>query len=267
MGFKDILVHVDSTVASTARVWISLALARRCSARVIGLHVIPNPDVPSYFKPSHIERIASLYRESAYEAAMMAESQFRKDVKDAGVETKLQLAEGDTARSLAEHGRFADLLVVGQDDTENPPIIEPYSLPQKVVVIPVGPIPTSVGQRILVAWDGSREAARAVHDSLPLLRQAGQISLLAVDPNGQGHIGSGANSAAMVAHLERHGIAAELVTTPPGERSITEILLARFGEVGADLLVMGAFGHSRLKEFLLGGVTYDLLQKLPAPRS
>jgi hypothetical protein len=59
--------------------------------------VIPNPDVPSYFKPSHIERIASLYRESAHEAAMMAESQFRKDVKDAGVETKLQLAEGDEA--------------------------------------------------------------------------------------------------------------------------------------------------------------------------
>ena len=273
MGFKDILVHVDLTVASTTRVWVSLALARRFSARVVGLHVVPNPDVPSYFKPSQIERIASLYRGSAHEAAIMAESQFRKDVKDAGVETKLQLAEGDIARNLAEHGRFADLLVVGQDDTENPSIIEPFLLPQTVVmtsgipvlVIPIRPIPTSVGQRILIAWDGSREAARAVHDLLPLLRQAGQISLLAVDPTGQRHIGSGANLAAMVAHLERHGIAAEPVTTPLGERSITEILLARFGEVGADLLVMGAFGHSRLKEFLLGGVTYDLLQKLSAP--
>jgi hypothetical protein len=89
MGFKDILVHVDSTVASTTRVWVSLALARRCSARVIGLHVTPNPDVPPYFKPSHIERIASFYKESAHKAAIMAESQFRKDVKDAGVETKL----------------------------------------------------------------------------------------------------------------------------------------------------------------------------------
>jgi nucleotide-binding universal stress UspA family protein len=189
------------------------------------------------------------------------------------VETQLQVAEGDIACSLADHGRFADLLVVGQDDTENPPIIEPFLLPQKVLmtsgipvlVVPIVTIPTSVGQRILVAWDGSREAARAVHDSLPLLRQAGQVSLLAVNPNEQGHIGSGANPAAMAAHLERHGITAELMETLSGEKSVMEILFASIAEVGADLLVMGAFGHSRLKEFLFGGVTYDLLQKLPVP--
>jgi nucleotide-binding universal stress UspA family protein len=134
-----------------------------------------------------------------------------------------------------------------------------------VLVVPIGPIPTSVGQRILVAWYGSHEAARAVHDSLPLLRQAGQVSLLAVNSNEQGHIGSGANPAAMAAHLERHCITAELIETHSGEKSVMEILLARIAEVGADLLVMGAFGHSRLKEFLFGGVTYDLLQKLPVP--
>jgi hypothetical protein len=169
MGFKDIVVHVDSTIASTTRVWVSLALARRWSARVIGLHVIPNLPTPPHFTPSHAERISSLYRESAREAAIMAESQFRKDIKDADVETQWRSVEGDIARGLAEHGRFADLLIVGQGDTENPPMLEPFLLPQKVVMesgIPVLVIPTapikafSIGQRILVSWDGSREAAQ-----------------------------------------------------------------------------------------------------------
>lgn len=273
MGFKDILVHVDSSAASTNRVSVSLALGRRFSARVVGLHVTPNPDVPPYFKPSHAERITKLYKESADEAAAMAESQFRKDVKDTGVETQWELAQGDIARGLAEHGRLADLLIVGQDDTENPSFVEPFLLSQKVVsqsdgpvlVIPIGPIPPSVGQNILVAWDGSREAARAVRDSLPLLRQAGQVSLLTIDPHSRGYIRSGTNPAAMAAHLERHGIKAETIETLSDERNVTEVLLARIVEVGADLLVMGAFGHSRLKEFLLGGVTYDLLLKLPVP--
>ena len=183
MRFKEILVHVNSTVASTSRVWLSLAIPRRCGSRVIGLHAIQNPDVPQYFKPSEAERVANLYMESAREAATMAESQFRRDVKDAGVETEWRSADGDVARGLAEHGRFADLIVVGQDDTENPSIIEPFLLPQKVVmasgmpvlVIPVGPTQPNFGQRILVAWDGSREAARAVHDSLPLFQQASQL--------------------------------------------------------------------------------------------
>jgi nucleotide-binding universal stress UspA family protein len=273
MGFKDILVHVDSTAASTARVWVSLALARRSNARVVGLHVTPNPHVPLYFKPSHAERIAKLYKESADEAAVLAEIQFRKDVKDAGVETQWELAQGDIARGLAEHGCLADLLVVGQDDTENPRIIEPFLLSQKVVmqsgvpvlVIPICPFPPSVGQNILVAWDGSHEAARAVRDSLPLLRQAGHVSLLAIDPHGQSYIRSGADPATMAAHLERHGIKAETMETVSEQKTVTDVLLARIAEVGADLLVMGAFGHSRLKEFLLGGVTYDLLLKLPVP--
>jgi nucleotide-binding universal stress UspA family protein len=273
MGFKEILVHVDSTVVSTNRVWLSLAIARRCGSRVIGLHVIQNPDVPPYLKPSEAERIACLYIESAREAATIAESQFLRDVKDAGVETKWRSANGEVARSLAEQGRFVDLIVVGQDDTENPSIIEPFLLPQNVVmasgrpvlVVPVGPGLPSFGQRILIAWDGSREAARAVHDSLPLLQQASEVTLLAIDPTRQGQIGSGADPAAMARHLERHGISAKIMEKPSGDRSITEVLLASIAEIGADLLVMGAYGHLRLKEFLFGGVTYDLLQKLPLP--
>jgi nucleotide-binding universal stress UspA family protein len=273
MGFKDILVHVDSTAASTRRVWASLDLARPSGARVVGLHVAPNIEVPSYFKPSHAERITKLYKDSVAEAAAIAEAQFRKDVQDAGVETQWELAHGDIVRRLTERARFADLLVVGKDDAENPSFIEPYLLSQNVVmqssapvlVLPMDRIPSSIGHNIVIAWDGSYEVARTVRDSLPLLQQEGQVLILTIDPNEEEHRRIGIDAPAMAAHLGRHGIEAETLEALSERKTVTEVLLACVADVGADLLLTGAFGHSRLKEFLLGGVTYDLLLKLPVP--
>ena len=273
MGFKDILVHVNSTTASAIRLRLALVLARRFGARLSGLHVIPDPDVPPYFKPSAVKRIAEIYRESAREAALLAEAHFGEATKEADIVTAWQSVEGDMARVLAERARFADLLLLGQHDTENPPTISAFSLPEKVVVdagTPILVVPTrgtydDIGRHVLVTWDGSREAARTLRDAMPLLQAAERVSLLAVDPDRQGHIHSGANAPEVAAHLARHGVPTEATEISSGEKSVTEVFMAHLAKLGADLLVMGAYGRPRLLEFMLGGTTQDLLDRTTVP--
>ena len=273
MAFKDILIHVDSTPASALRLGLGLTLARRFGARITGLHIVPDPEVPPYFKPSAVERIAEIYRENAGEAARLAETNFREATKNADVVIAWRSISGDLTRLLAEQARFSDLLLLGQYDTENPPTISAFLLPEKVVVdagTPILVVPTrqafdDIGQHVLVTWDGSRESARAIHDAIPLLRTAKRVSLLAVDPDRQGHVRSGANAAEIVAHLSRHGITTAAMEFPSGAENITEVLLAHVAESGADLLVMGAYGHPRLVEFMLGGITQNLLGRVSVP--
>jgi nucleotide-binding universal stress UspA family protein len=274
MGFKDILVHIDSTHASAVRLRLGLALARRFGARLSGLHVVPDPDVPPYFKPSAVEHVVKIYRERALEAAALAEINFREATKKAiDIVTVWHSVEGDMARLLAERARFADLLLLGQADTENPPTISAFSLREKVVVnagTPVLVVPTSavsddIGRHVLVTWDSSREAARAVHDAMPLLQTAKRVSLLVVDPDRQGHFHLTANAAEAAAHLARHGVPTEPTEIPSAGQSVADVLLAHVTNLGADLLVMGAYGHPRLLEFVLGGTTQDLLDRAAVP--
>lgn len=273
MGFKDVLVHVDSTAASDIRLRLAISLARRFGARLSGLHITPDPDVPPYFKPSAVARIAKLYRQGAREAALLSEAQFREATKDSDVVAVWQSVEGDIAAMLAGRARFSDLLVLGQYDTENPPTIAAFTTPEKVVVdagTPILVVPTSgnfddSGRQVLVAWDGSRESARAVRDAMPLLRAAERVSLLALDPDRQGHMHPDANPAELAAHLARHGVAAEVTEVFFSEKNVGNNLLVHAAQLRADLLVMGAYGHPRLLEFWLGGTTQALLERAAIP--
>lgn len=273
MGFKDILVHVDATPASAVRLRLGISLARRFGARLSGLHVTPDPDVPPYFKPSAVARIAKLYKQSAREAALLAEAHFYEATKGIDVAAIWQSIEGDIAAVLAERARFSDLLVLGQYDTENPPSISAFTTPEKVVVdagTPILVVPAlgsfdDIGRHILVAWDGSRESARALRDAMPLLQAAERVSLVAVDPDRQGHMHPNANSVELVAHLARHGVSVKATDVSVGERNVTNILLVQAAQLRSDLLVMGAYGHPRLLEFWLGGTTHDLLERAVLP--
>jgi nucleotide-binding universal stress UspA family protein len=273
MTFKDILVHVDSTAVSRTRLRLALALARRFGARLSGLHVIPAPAVPPYFKPSAIERIARIYAENAREAADLAEALFLEETTNAGTAIAWECVAGEMDEMIGERARFADLLILGQFDTENPPVISAFLLPAKVVfeaatpilVVPNTGIFDDIGTHVLVTWDGSREAACAIRDAMPLLRTAKRVSLLAIDPLRQGHIRGGVNVAELVAHLGRHGVVAEAAETTSEPLGVTNTLLEQAGRLGADLLVMGAYGHSRILEFMLGGTTPDMLERTTIP--
>jgi nucleotide-binding universal stress UspA family protein len=141
--------------------------------------------------------------------------------------------DGDIAQLLAERARFADLLLLGQSDTENPPTLAAFSLPQKVVVDAGTPI-------LMVLTRG------------------------AFDDIGR-HVHPTANAAAAAAHLARHGVTTEPTEILSGEKNVTDVLLAHVTNLGADLLVMGAYGHPRLLEFVLGGTTQSILERAAVP--
>ena len=177
--------------------------------------------------------------------------------------------EGDVHDVVTRLSRYADVVVLGQTapgDTGDHLFIE---LPEQVVLAagrPVLVVPYvgsyfTVGERVLIAWDGSREAARAVHDALPLLTRARMAAVLSVDPAGAG----AESGAAMAAHLAQHGVPAEASTTVDDNIGTGTVLLSRAGGLGADLIVMGAYGHSRAREWVVGGVTRHILGHMTTP--
>ena len=136
-----------------------------------------------------------------------------------------------------------------------------------VLVVPyVGTYPR-VGDRVMIAWDASREAARAVADALPLLQAAQQVITLSANPDSGGRSDRHGDlpGADIARHLARHGVRVEAQRLSAKEISIADMLLNRIADEGIDLLVMGAYGHARVREIWLGGVTRRLMQHMTVP--
>jgi nucleotide-binding universal stress UspA family protein len=134
-----------------------------------------------------------------------------------------------------------------------------------VLIVPyVGTFKT-LGQRVLVAWNASREATRAVNDALPLLERASSVRVLSVNPR-RGIAGHGPIAGAdMSLHLARHGVRVEAAAVNTDDVRVDDMLLSQAADAGADLIVMGAYGHSRLGEYVLGGATRHLLRQITVP--
>jgi nucleotide-binding universal stress UspA family protein len=177
--------------------------------------------------------------------------------------------EGTTPEILALHGRYADLLVLGQDDPEsdNAGLLETvlFDSGRPVLAIPFAGNFNSIGKRVLVGWNASREASRALHDALPLIAKADTTTVFLANPK-RGLGAHGEEPGADIArHLARHGLMVEVAKAVADDVSDSALLLNHASDMGADLLVMGAYGHSRLREFILGGVTRSLLREMTIP--
>lgn len=132
-------------------------------------------------------------------------------------------------------------------------------------VIPQAGAPVMPPRRVLIGWDGSREASRAVHDALPLLVHATRVTVVVVDPHHHAARLGEQPGADLAAHLARHGVRVVVEQAMSGGRAVGEAILALASETGADLLVTGGYGHSRLREMVLGGVTRRLLEHMTCP--
>jgi nucleotide-binding universal stress UspA family protein len=272
MPLRDILVHLDQTPRTPVRLETAVNLAAAHGAHLIGLYLVSYPAIPGYVRVQLGDDILRHQVAAVRDAAKMAEALFREQVRHAGVSAEWRQVEGLVVPTLALHARAADFAIVGQHDPSEDGGDEPET-PDRVVltagrpvlVIPAaGRFPT-VGRRVLLAWDGSRLAARAVNDALPLLTAARSVIVLSVNPKPGGPKTDVLPAAELCGHLSRHGIAAEERTLFADDISVGDLLLSRAADEGIDLIVTGAYGHARWREIVLGGVTRHMLQHMTVP--
>ncbi len=273
MPYKNLLVHVDDSKASAGRLQAAVQLARAHEAHLTGLYVAADPMLPGGIRAEVPSQFLETLRTQLGERMEAAEQAFTRTVEQAGLSVDCRTVHCPGTRVpevIALHARYADMAVLGQ--------IEPNGegettlhLPEDVVlaagrpalVIPyIGP-GERLGERVMVAWDGGREAARAVNDALPMLERARSVVVLVINPTRGDH---GAEPGADISlHLARHGITVEAQHLEIKDLSVGDALLSRLADEDIDLLVMGAYGHSRLREFVLGGVTRQIFEQMTVP--
>jgi len=278
MPLKDILVHIESTPRATEVLRLAASLARRHDAHLIGLHVV-DIVLPPFAMAGGVGGSAAMLgdmmdqlREQALAAAQPLEAAFSDLVRRDGLKGEWRQVEGPLPELVALHARYADLAVIGQPDPGNGQpgaelVAEQvlFSAGRPVLLVPrVGHF-EDPGRRILVGWNASREAARAVNDALPVLCAAEAVTVLAVNPDRLPGAHGAEPGADIALHLARHGVTAQAEKVSAPGTPDAEALLNRASELAADLLVMGAYGHSRLREMILGGVTRRLLQSMTVP--
>ena len=270
MKIVDILLHLDNAPHAAQRTDVAALLATNHAARLHGLYTITPQVWPGAMGDGMIpgELIQAL-ADQARQRAAEAEARFLATAKAMGVTATWAVADGHAPDLVARAGRTADLIVVGQDapdqrpDAAGPGLAEDVALSagRPVLAVPaVGRYP-KVGERVLVAWNGTREAARALHDALPLLLKAKTVIVASVDEVEPGRL----SPAAAAEHLVRHGVKAESRRIPAGDLSVGDALLGAVTDYGIDLVVMGAYGHSRARELILGGATRSLANHMTAP--
>jgi len=270
MALKNILVHVTDTDQAARRVDAALDLAMRHDAHLTGLGIEPSVDLPIYLAPEIPEEILRDIRDHHRASAARAHGRFEAAAKRAGWSDRGSwLTErGDPVDLVALHARYADLTVVGQASPPDKPNGEPslahdlvLRSGRPVLVVPYTGTQRPIGERIVVAWNGSREAARAVGDAMPILERAATVDVLSIEPEGLGD----EPGADIALHLARHGIRATAKRSVANAIDAGDVLLNFVADTGADLIVMGAYGHSRMREIVLGGVTRSVLDHLTVP--
>jgi nucleotide-binding universal stress UspA family protein len=274
MAYKDLLVHVDDTRSCAARLQAAVDLAAAHEAHLTGVYIIADPSPAAFVSGDMPEDLLDDLQRGARERAEAALARFTE------VASRNQIAFAtridrvlytELTDALATNARYADLAIVGQADTDDP--AGPLYLPEEVtlasgrpsLVIPyIGPAAT-LGQRVTVAWNAGREAARAVNDALPILVRAQAVDVVTVNPS-EAPFGHGAEPGADLAlHLARHGVKVEVERIETREIDVANAILSHLADRGSDLLVMGAYGHSRLRELVLGGVTRTILHDMTVP--
>jgi nucleotide-binding universal stress UspA family protein len=272
MGYKTILVHCDASRGTAGRLGIAVDLADYFAGHVVGLHVRQAFQAPAFTDAG--PAMDSLYR--TYETTMRAEeamatAAFRDAVGNQGISSEWRVADGYVDEILAAEARVADLVIVGQAEPDSPPTATPDDLAEDiamaaecpVLIVPYIGAAKPPGKTVMLCWNDSREAKHAAVGALPLLAAADKVIVLIIDPKAsRGREEPGADVAVWLA---RHGVKVTVQRDSAADSDVGGVILSRAADHDIDLIVMGIYGHSRMRERVLGGASRTLLASMTAP--
>jgi nucleotide-binding universal stress UspA family protein len=295
MGLHDIFVCIDGTAAGDIRFQLALNIAQTSKAHLTTVYALGEPRgsavppagvglPPTVLGPvspegarameglpiSAAAPVAQVIREA--ERADAFEERFREELNLRGLNGEWHIVDHTELAELIELAAAADLAILGQypgDDSDGVTWLRPdhvvIAVGRPILVVPYAGTFARVGTRVLVAWDGTREANRALHDALPLIGNSEAVTVLYVGTQDSDLDRERRRLDRVIRHLQRHGVKAQPEESPRGDIRISDVLLSRAADLGADMIVAGAYHHSQLREALLGGVSRDLLDHMTVP--
>ena len=273
MGYRTILVHCDASPKVEHRLAIALELAKRHDAHLVGVHIQEPFEAPAMFDgTSAMGNFYAVFEETARANLAAAQAAFAKAVSGVKLSTEWRSEEGYIDSRLPVHARYADLLVLGQADPGAPSFV-PLDLPETmalstgrpILVVPHVGAPAEPAKTVMLCWNASRESARAASDALPFLQAASKVIVLCVDARSSTY-GHGAEPGADVAAwLARHGVKVTVQRDVAADTDVGNVILSRAADHDVGLIAMGLYGHSRLREMVLGGASRTLLASMTVP--
>jgi nucleotide-binding universal stress UspA family protein len=268
---KDIVVNLNVSARESPAGNYAIAVAAAFDAHLTGIAFLYDPIVP-LSGAGHVPAEVIVTQHDYQDAVRAVRERFAAASADAGITAKQLTLSASAVGAGDQFGKIArrfDLAVVGQAEPETNAsegiIVEAalFDSGRPVIIVPyIQKAPLKL-DRVMVCWDGSRPAARAIGDAMPLLQRAGSVEIVAVtNERGKQDQIEGAD---IGAHLARHGLNVEVKRIPLGDIDVADMLLSHAADAEIDFIVMGGYGHSRLRQFVLGGVTRSILRSMTAP--
>jgi nucleotide-binding universal stress UspA family protein len=272
MSYRSILVHVDDAEASAPRLDYAVRLANAFSAELVGIYLVPGtdltPSAAAMLRSDVVERRLGKY----VDAQHAAEKAFAAATSNCGlVAVDWRAPAGAGVDAAIAPARCSDLFILGQDNGSGTGVGMALasnvllSSGRPTLVVPRAGAPATLAENILVAWDGGREAARAIGDAMPLLARAKRVDVVSVDDDAEPAVGDRLADARLRGWLGRHGVAVDIARQEAEDVAVGDWLLSRAADLGSDVIVMGGYGHARMRELVLGGATRTMLRSLTVP--
>ncbi|MDF2861729.1 universal stress protein [Achromobacter mucicolens] len=272
--YRRITVHLDHGFDCTRRTALALGLAKRHKAELVGVYASSAPPQYYYGESVMMSRTLNIMKNLQAQNRGAVQNAFLEAAAAADVPAVVRAGESSPSATVALHGRASDLIVVSQQNRDDVEAAHENEFVEQTLLTagrPVMVLPSSgdfpvVGDRVLLCWDGSREAARALADAAPLLQGASHVVVLTMDEGAATRNVESIPFEDLATYCVAHGIPApDHVRRDIKGVGVGSTILNAAADYSADLIVMGAYGHSKFREWAMGGATASILKSMTVP--